>query len=416
MSCAQCHTVFPELTPFGRQFKANAYTMTTTKQISDGSKLELPANVPLGLMAIAGFTHTTTAQQVDTNGGPKAKNDDLSFPQQFSLFFGGKIAPKVGAFIQVTYTAPEDKFSLDNSDIRFAHSLDLGGSTLVLGATVNNNPTVSDLWNSTPAWGAPFTSSASAPAPSAATLIEGGLAQGVVAGGLYAYYNGPVNVYAEVDGYRSSPLGVSLPLDASTGATKVIDGLMPYWRLAVEKAVGNHTLMVGTFGLAGALQPGGTQADNTPRPLTGPGDRYTDIGADAQYQYIGEDHILTGTLTYIHEGLSLDASQPAGLADNAANDLHSFKASVSYIYTRTIGARATFATMRGSGDATLYGGQGPRATALTGELFYTPWYNTKIGLMYTGYLDFNGAATNYDGAGRSAADNNTLYAYLWLVF
>lgn len=429
MQCGQCHTVFPELTPFGRQFKANAYTMTTTKQISEGGgetgkrlAVELPAAIPLGVMLVTGFTHTSAAQQLDP-AGPPAKNDDISFPQEFSLFFGGKIAPKVGAFVQVTYEGAADKFAFDNSDIRFAHSLEVGGKTLVLGATLNNNPTVSDLWNSTPAWGAPFASSGSAPSPSAATLIEGGMGQSVLAGGLYAYYNGVVDVYAEVDGYRASPLGVSLPLDASTGATRVVDGFMPYWRLAVEKAHGNHNLMVGTFGLSGGLHPGGTITDatatpptETPRPLTGPTDQYTDLGADAQYQYLGDTHIITGTLTYIHESSSLNASQPAGLADNLSNDLHSFKGSASYIYDRMIGTRVTFSTMRGSADATNYGTLGPRATSLTGELFYTPWYNTKLGVQYSSYFDFDGASTNYDGSGRNASDNNTLYAYLWLAF
>src|SRR5512147_3229520 len=33
MACQACHTVFPELTPFGRKFKLNAYVFTNVKQI-----------------------------------------------------------------------------------------------------------------------------------------------------------------------------------------------------------------------------------------------------------------------------------------------------------------------------------------------------------------------------------------------
>ena len=33
ISCQACHTVFPELTPFGRKFKLNAYVFTNVKQI-----------------------------------------------------------------------------------------------------------------------------------------------------------------------------------------------------------------------------------------------------------------------------------------------------------------------------------------------------------------------------------------------
>ena len=34
MACAACHTVFPELTPFGREFKLNGYVLDNIKQIT----------------------------------------------------------------------------------------------------------------------------------------------------------------------------------------------------------------------------------------------------------------------------------------------------------------------------------------------------------------------------------------------
>src|SRR5215831_748484 len=33
LSCQACHTVFPELTPFGRRFKMNAYVFSNVRQI-----------------------------------------------------------------------------------------------------------------------------------------------------------------------------------------------------------------------------------------------------------------------------------------------------------------------------------------------------------------------------------------------
>jgi hypothetical protein len=32
------------------------------------------------------------------------------------------------------------------------------------------------------------------------------------------------------------------------------------------------------------------------------------------------------------------------------------------------------------------------------------------------FLIYNGASSNYDGNGRNASDNNTLYAFLWFNF
>jgi hypothetical protein len=37
-------------------------------------------------------------------------------------------------------------------------------------------------------------------------------------------------------------------------------------------------------------------------------------------------------------------------------------------------------------------------------------------LQYYGYSKFNGSRRNYDGSGRPASDNNTLFANIWLVF
>jgi hypothetical protein len=37
----------------------------------------------------------------------------------------------------------------------------------------------------------------------------------------------------------------------------------------------------------------------------------------------------------------------------------------------------------------------------------------RVGLQYTSYSKFNGAASNYDGFGRDAKDNNTLFFYVW---
>jgi hypothetical protein len=35
---------------------------------------------------------------------------------------------------------------------------------------------------------------------------------------------------------------------------------------------------------------------------------------------------------------------------------------------------------------------------------------------HTGYTKFNGASTDYDGMGRNARDNNTLYLLGWFMF
>ncbi len=45
-----------------------------------------------------------------------------------------------------------------------------------------------------------------------------------------------------------------------------------------------------------------------------------------------------------------------------------------------------------------------------------PWQNVKLLAQYVAYKKFNGDTTNYDGSGRNASDNNTLYLLGWLAF
>ena len=39
-----------------------------------------------------------------------------------------------------------------------------------------------------------------------------------------------------------------------------------------------------------------------------------------------------------------------------------------------------------------------------------------IGVQYTAYSKFNGASHNYDGFGRNASDNNSLFFYVWAAY
>jgi hypothetical protein len=45
-----------------------------------------------------------------------------------------------------------------------------------------------------------------------------------------------------------------------------------------------------------------------------------------------------------------------------------------------------------------------------------PWQNTRIGVEYTAYNRFNGGKTVYDGFGRDATGNDTLYVLAWVMF
>jgi hypothetical protein len=39
-----------------------------------------------------------------------------------------------------------------------------------------------------------------------------------------------------------------------------------------------------------------------------------------------------------------------------------------------------------------------------------------VGVQYVAYTLFNGGTRNYDGFGRNASDNNSLFVFLWIAF
>ncbi len=410
LPCAQCHTVAygPALTPYGRQFKLNGYVW------GDGTPM------PLAVMLQGGYTRTA-ADQPEPPAEHYSVNDNLSLDQA-SVFFAGRLSNHAGAFVQVTYSGPDRHTSWDNVDLRYARSTTIRNSPVVFGVSVNNNPTVQDLWNSTPAWGFPYISSAIAPTPAAGTLI-GALGQTVLGATAYAMVDD--HYYVEAGGYRSLPnrwLGnVGLNQDSNSH----LRGVAPYWRAAVQFDGARDHISVGTFGLS---------ANVSPAPTLAATDRYTDVGFDATYQVTPtSDHQFASNASYIHEHRSLAASAVGGAASTQSGSLHTTALDFTYSYRRTYAVSAGLFDIGGNADTTLYapaalGGSASGRPDSRGYIFGAeyipfgklesygkPWLNVRIGLQYVGYTKFNGDSRDYDGAGRDAHDNNTLFAYVWII-
>ena len=53
---------------------------------------------------------------------------------------------------------------------------------------------------------------------------------------------------------------------------------------------------------------------------------------------------------------------------------------------------------------------------LDGFSLYNSGLNTKLTAQFTQYSKFNGASDNYDGLGRNASDNNSIYLLAWFAF
>jgi hypothetical protein len=411
--CAQCHTVAygPALTAYGRQFKLNGYVWGDVTT----------AIPPLAMMVQGGFTHTSK-DQIDAPAPHFATNDNLSV-DQVSGFYGGRITEHTGAFVQVTYSGEDRHTHWDNLDVRHARSASIGDRSLVFGVSVNNNPTVQDLWNSIPAWGFPYITSALAPTPAAGPVIAGGLAQLVLGATAYAMLDD--HLYLEAGAYRG--LSNSWLSRTGVGADSNLNlvGLSPYWRAAWQMDFGANYFSAGMYGFNTKLRPDPTSPEE---------DRFNDVGFDATYQYTSEGgHAVAANFAVIHEKQSLEASFAAGNSAGNADHLNTVSLDVTYAYKQTWVATVGLFDTAGNTDMGLYA-PAPVSGSLNGSpdsrgyvllLEYVPfgkldsiarpWLNLRVGVQYTGYQRFNGAGANYDGFGRSASDNNTLFGFFWFA-
>lgn len=426
LACEACHTVFPELTPFGRLFKFNGYVFSNVKQLQDineksQSTLALSEFPPVSVQLQASVT--SLGHSLPDTGAPAvtdlSQKNTAEFPQALSIFYTGKIADNLGAFLQVTWDPNSNSIGIDNSDLRFAdHGSfpSLGASDFIYGITLNNNPTSQDVWNSTPAWAFPFILTNIGVPRIATALIDGQLAQQSAGLGGYVWAYG--HLYIEGSVYHSAKTGSSNsftggpgPLDSTFDMR--ISGVAPYWRVAWEQDWSRNSLEFGTYGIKADTHPAGIGEH-------GPTDTFTDAAVDAQYQYIGDNHIFSANATWIHENRDFNAT----VASNPHNTLDTARITGSYFYNRKLGGSLQFFSITGSSDALLYApasvlgsaNGSPNTQGVVVEADYLPWLNTKLGVQYTAFTKFNGASTNYDGSGRDASANNTIFAFIWTAF
>ena len=384
--CSQCHTVFPQLTPLGRQFKLGGYTMSKAQ---DGEEKSIP------LAAGVQISNTTIKKS-----GMGVDDDKLRIPQTASLYYAGKIASNLGVFSQVTYDQESEQINLAMADIRYA--MQSGGDQAVTyGITLNNMPSLQDVWNSTPAFTFPYEPMAITPMPAAGLGLDMPISMKVVGLGAYGWWNN--SVYAELTGYRSR----------DGGMMGSIQGVAPYWRVAVEQQMDSSSFMLGTYGMAGKVKSNADAA-----MMLGDVVRYRDIALDAQYQYITDPHIVTLYATLIKRRQNYDMAMPV------SNHSKVFRINSSYVYQRKYGATLGYFSVTGDVDSNQYmmgevmgSSTGkPDTKGYVAEINYLPQEKIKLALQYIAYTKFNGASMDYDGFGRNASDNNTVYVLANFMF
>jgi hypothetical protein len=423
MACDACHTggFYPELNNFGRMFKMNGYLWSAHEEKPYES---MP---PVAAAQSWSYTHTGEGQPGLTRrnarqpalGWATDGNNSFSYPQQANFFLAGRYYGPLGGFLMGTYSGVDDAWAFDNVDIRLTDVRSFGDHTLVYGATLNNGPSVQDVWNTLPGWNQ-LIGSETAPGPAASPSMANLIGQ--VAGvGAYGFWDG--FLYGEVTPYLSGNSGPFAFLTTGNEKDMITDGVSPYWRVALYKNQGPHSFSIGHVGLYDEAHQTGA---------SGPSNKFLDVGGDLQYQWNSKPHFVVFRTSFIWENQDLPAARAAGDVSHAHDDVQTLQLWASYYYYDMIGMTLSFFDVMGRRDPVLYapaeleGSRTGRPDTVGGFvqlnlLPFSRWFQqawpalpmTQLAVQYTFYGEFNGASSNYDGSGRNASDNNTLYLLLW---
>ena len=101
MACNSCHfQTFPALTAFGRSFKTAGYTMMGAQGKVEGEHgLSIPDT--LNASIYVQLRYIKTGGKTDGYGGGKDTNyGRYDWPDEFALFFGGRVSENVGALVE----------------------------------------------------------------------------------------------------------------------------------------------------------------------------------------------------------------------------------------------------------------------------------------------------------------------------
>jgi hypothetical protein len=433
--CVACHmqNYGPWLTQYGQKFKLDGYVAGNANKLPDAIN-------PFALEVVGSITNTQKDAPTAYNfTGAKANNNLVN--DWTALFYTGRVAEKVGAYLQLNLNPQVNHYvSLAMADIRFANHGRYKEHDVTYGISLNNAPTMSDTWMTAFAWMYPYNSSNVTIRPAAQPWLQA-LMSGANTAGATAYAMIDNHVYLEAGAYASQAremaqgLGVwNFGSQSQSPQAGLIDGAAPYWRMYYQNIAGPHTMMLGTFGLMANVIPYYQRGFGT--------DSYQEYNIDANYSYmLDDDNMYMAMARYTRDQMTMRASNQI-YGSNTSNYLNSFMVMGMWTYKKTYNFTMGWTYMQGSADMALYNGAAgfngsvssitgsangsPNTNSLMFQADYIPfgkgtagadpYINLRFSLQYTAYTQFNGAYSNYDGAGRSPEANNTLYFVGNLMF
>jgi hypothetical protein len=367
--CTACHTIWPNLNQYGRQFKVKAYT-----DVSPDWKMITKDN--LNLLYILPVSARMTSFLYTKEDNPVAGIDKNStrIPDQADLFIASRVGNYMGVFSHIAFV-PSDGFEFPV--LKMAVQYPLGNNTVGLvgfkGSAVSADPFNSLGGRSSPIL---FGDESSPPVLTKgwtfSFLDEGNV--GLVAHG-YFLQNRLYAAAGIMRGGRSEDVSGGILLNASAGADIAESNpFHGYFRLAWDQKLPDGAV---TFGAV--YDTGDQKIRDSTVPLVLPfRSKVSRIYLDASLeQHFGEDHLVEVQALY---GLGREQNVFGG---DEVRRFDGFHIEGSYFYQRMFGLVAAYNFLNNRRvDALDITGDDKGVNQWIVSFNFLPWLNTKVALQY----------------------------------
>ena len=435
LACDVCHTVFPHLTPFGREFKLHGYTYDYSaliKMVRDAAKKraaeeggmpDLVINkIPMVSVRIAGVWanqdggsvvphgQITDGQNVFSQPAGYPTNDTFNLVKDDSLYIAGEITPHLGAWVEIggwndngnAATLAGYDAILNGGD----HTVD--NKNFTYGLSFENVVGFDDVGQAGPGnWGVPLMNPLSTHNtlfdPFNGTPIEGVEAYAMLGdftnGGIY----GNIGLYAPSTGNDEGtpPAPTVGRIAGGSGynweGAKHVDTYVnvEYWLPGFK----NIYSMIGAFGYFGQEKMENASSVQY-------SDNVNDYGLEAQAQYIGGKNLVEffGEVQKQHDSEFYGTDQWTGISystNGTSVNRTGIALKADYYYKRTYGVYIKYMYANSSQVQDLdYSGY------IVGVSWY-PWQNVNVRVEHMMWSKYHpGQAYYYQlyGVKPSASD------------
>lgn len=132
MACSACHFQhFPVLNSFGRAFKASGYTMMGAQGKVEGEHLSIPDTLNASMLIKLRYQKSGgNGVAGDVISGTTTNSGQWQLPDEFSLFFGGRIAENIGFLNEISLAGVTTTAGAVAAQLRVPIVFDVGGTNL----------------------------------------------------------------------------------------------------------------------------------------------------------------------------------------------------------------------------------------------------------------------------------------------